>query len=309
MTPQHQEKQKNQTRNRLLCIAYAITAATAIATLDVHAKSPVSPWNDAVDVQHSPDTLPPPPVISEPLEPTESDSVKTRSLPVTAFIAVCVGAMLCLVAYENRRHKREQNLIARKKWLEMIMAVSDNKERVALESQPIPPKYTSSEPPKTVDNGNTEYSDDSIVAEARQLDKLIQMITPWSDRKSYEPSIEARQSTPADLTTSTQKPELAPPTSSTDTSAFTETHDQRLRRVVEIEAEKLAATPVGLDLTIIQARTLVWAALLADAHEDSATEAAHKGDIDQAMAWFADSMRIRDAISVISSVEIPVSDD
>ena len=30
------------------------------------------------------------------------------------------------------------------------------------------------------------------------------------------------------------------------------------------------------------------------------------GDTDQAMAWFADSMRLRDVIQVVSSIEIPI---
>ena len=36
------------------------------------------------------------------------------------------------------------------------------------------------------------------------------------------------------------------------------------------------------------------------------------GDVDQAMAWLADSMRLRDVIQVVSSIEIPIpgaSDD
>jgi hypothetical protein len=51
---------------------------------------------------------------------------------------------------------------------------------------------------------------------------------------------------------------------------------------------------------------------LAEAHEDSANEAVADGDTDQAMAWFADSMRLRDVIQVVSSIEIPIpgaSDD
>ena len=47
-------------------------------------------------------------------------------------------------------------------------------------------------------------------------------------------------------------------------------------------------------------------ALLAEAHEDSANEAVSDGDTDQAMAWFADSMRLRDVIQVVSSIEIPI---
>jgi hypothetical protein len=45
---------------------------------------------------------------------------------------------------------------------------------------------------------------------------------------------------------------------------------------------------------------------LAEAHEDSANDAVAEGDTDQAMAWFADSMRLRDVIQVVSSIEIPI---
>ena len=43
-----------------------------------------------------------------------------------------------------------------------------------------------------------------------------------------------------------------------------------------------------------------------------AADAVAEGDTDQAMAWFADSMRLRDVIQVVSSIEIPIpgaSDD
>jgi hypothetical protein len=30
------------------------------------------------------------------------------------------------------------------------------------------------------------------------------------------------------------------------------------------------------------------------------------GDVEQAMGWFADSMRLRDVIQVVSSIEIPL---
>ena len=79
------------------------------------------------------------------------------------------------------------------------------------------------------------------------------------------------------------------------------------------ESEQIVENlPDGLDLSVIQARCLCWLALLAEAHEDSANEAVADGDTDQAMAWFADSMRLRDVIQVVSSIEIPIpgaSDD
>ena len=46
--------------------------------------------------------------------------------------------------------------------------------------------------------------------------------------------------------------------------------------------------------------------LLAEAHEDQAGEAESKGDTEQAMGWFADSMRLRDVINVVTSIEVPI---
>ena len=63
---------------------------------------------------------------------------------------------------------------------------------------------------------------------------------------------------------------------------------------------------------VVQARCLCWLALLAEAHEDQASDAERRGDTEQAMGWFADSMRLRDVIGVVSSIEIPlpgVADD
>ena len=84
-------------------------------------------------------------------------------------------------------------------------------------------------------------------------------------------------------------------------------HDLRLRLLVQQESERIVDTlPDGLDLSVIQARCLCWLALFAEAHEDSANDAVVEGDTDQAMAWFADSMRLRDVIQVVSSIEIPI---
>ena len=51
---------------------------------------------------------------------------------------------------------------------------------------------------------------------------------------------------------------------------------------------------------------LCWLALLAEAHEDQASDAERRGDTEQAMGWFADSMRLRDVIQVVTSIEIPL---
>ena len=89
--------------------------------------------------------------------------------------------------------------------------------------------------------------------------------------------------------------------------AITQLHDLRLRLLVQQESERIADTqPTDLDLSIVQARCLCWLALLAEAHEDQAGDAERRGDTEQAMGWFADSMRLRDVIGVVSSIEIPL---
>ena len=84
-------------------------------------------------------------------------------------------------------------------------------------------------------------------------------------------------------------------------------HDLRLRLLVQQESERIAnSQPDELDLSVIQARCLCWLALLAEAHEEQASDAERRGDVEQAMGWFADSMRLRDVIQVVSSIEIPL---
>ena len=88
---------------------------------------------------------------------------------------------------------------------------------------------------------------------------------------------------------------------------MTQLHELRLRLLVQQESERIAAShPTDLDLSVVQARCLCWLALLAEAHEDQASDAESRGDTEQAMGWFADSMRLRDVIQVVTSVEIPM---
>ena len=47
-------------------------------------------------------------------------------------------------------------------------------------------------------------------------------------------------------------------------------------------------------------------ALLAEAHEEQANDAERRGDVEQAMGWFADAMRLRDVINVVTTIEIPL---
>ena len=84
-------------------------------------------------------------------------------------------------------------------------------------------------------------------------------------------------------------------------------HDLRLRLLVQQESEQISnSQPSDLDLSIVQARCLCWLTLLAEAHEDQANDAEGRRDTEQAMGWFADSMRLRDVIQVVSSIEIPL---
>ena len=72
-------------------------------------------------------------------------------------------------------------------------------------------------------------------------------------------------------------------------------HDMRLKLLIQQEHERISKSqPNDLDLSIVQARCLCWLALLAEAHEDQANDAEKRGDAEQAMGWFADSMRLRD---------------
>ena len=84
-------------------------------------------------------------------------------------------------------------------------------------------------------------------------------------------------------------------------------HDLRLRLLVQQESEQISnSQPSDLDLSIVQARCLCWLTLLAEAHEDQANDAEGRRDTEQAMGWFADSMRLRDVIQVVTSIEIPL---
>ncbi|MBW3042827.1 hypothetical protein [Prochlorococcus marinus] len=84
-------------------------------------------------------------------------------------------------------------------------------------------------------------------------------------------------------------------------------HDLRLRLLVQQESEHISESqPNDLDLSVVQARCLCWLTLLAEAHEDQANDAEGRRDTEQAMGWFADSMRLRDVIQVVSSIEIPL---
>ena len=86
-------------------------------------------------------------------------------------------------------------------------------------------------------------------------------------------------------------------------------HDLRLRLLVQQESEHISNSQSGdLDLSIVQARCLCWLTLLAEAHEDQANDAEKRGDAEQAMGWFADSMRLRDVINLVTSIEIPLPD-
>ena len=88
---------------------------------------------------------------------------------------------------------------------------------------------------------------------------------------------------------------------------MTQLHDIRLRLLVQQETQRILDTqPEEIDLSVVQARCLCWLALLVEAHEEQACDAERRGDTEQAMGWFADSMRLRDVINVVTSIEIPL---
>ena len=79
-----------------------------------------------------------------------------------------------------------------------------------------------------------------------------------------------------------------------------------LKLLIQQEHERISKSqPNDLDLSIVQARCLCWLALLAEAHEDQANDAEKRGDVEQAMGWFADSMRLRDVINLVTTIESP----
>ena len=87
-------------------------------------------------------------------------------------------------------------------------------------------------------------------------------------------------------------------------------HDMRLKLLIQQEHERISKSqPNDLDLSIVQARCLCWLALLAEAHEDQANDAEKRGDAEQAMGWFADSMRLRDVINLVTTIEIPYANE
>ena len=86
--------------------------------------------------------------------------------------------------------------------------------------------------------------------------------------------------------------------------------DMRLKLLIQQEHERISKSqPNDLDLSIVQARWLCWLALLAEAHEDQANDAEKRGDAEQAMGWFADSLRLRDVINLVTSIEIPLPEN
>lgn len=90
----------------------------------------------------------------------------------------------------------------------------------------------------------------------------------------------------------------------------TQLHALRLRLLVQQESDRIIHEQAEeLDLSVVQARSLCWLALLAEAHEEQASDAERRGNTEQAMGWFADAMRLRDAIQLVSSIEIPLPEE
>jgi hypothetical protein len=70
---------------------------------------------------------------------------------------------------------------------------------------------------------------------------------------------------------------------------MTQLHDLRLRLLVQQESARFADSQID---ELVQARSLCWLALLGEAHEEEASDAERRGDVEQATGWFADSMRL-----------------
>ncbi len=74
---------------------------------------------------------------------------------------------------------------------------------------------------------------------------------------------------------------------------MTQLHDLRLRLLVQQESARFADSQIDeLDLSVVQARSLCRLALLGEAHEEEASDAERRGDVEQATGWFADSKRL-----------------
>ena len=87
---------------------------------------------------------------------------------------------------------------------------------------------------------------------------------------------------------------------------MTKLNEMRLKLLLQQEQQHISESQnEDIDLSVVQARGLCWLTLLAEAHDDQANDAEKRGDAEQAMGWFADSMRLRDVINLVSSIEIP----
>ena len=87
---------------------------------------------------------------------------------------------------------------------------------------------------------------------------------------------------------------------------MTKLNEMRLKLLLQQEHQHISESQnEDVDLSVIQARGLCWLTLLAEAHDDQANDAERRGDAEQAMGWFADSMRLKDVINLVTSIEIP----
>ena len=87
---------------------------------------------------------------------------------------------------------------------------------------------------------------------------------------------------------------------------MTKLSEMRLKLLLQQEHQRISESQNDdVELSVVQARLLCWAVLLAEAHEDQADHAEKRGDTEQAMGWFADSQRLRDVINLVTSIEIP----
>ena len=75
-------------------------------------------------------------------------------------------------------------------------------------------------------------------------------------------------------------------------------HENRLSFFIEREYQRICKSePNDLDLSKVQARSLVWLPLLVEALENNNKDIKNKSDSEAAMGRFAVSVRLKDSIS------------
>ena len=84
-------------------------------------------------------------------------------------------------------------------------------------------------------------------------------------------------------------------------------HENSLSFFIEREYQRISKSESNdIDLSKVQAKSLVWLPLLVEALENNNKDIKNKSDSEAAMGRFADSLRLKDSINIIKDIEIPV---